>query len=194
MKVGYARVSSTGQNLETQIEILKEAGCEKIFQEKKSGTAMDNRVELQNALEFVREGDIFMVTRLDRFARSNADLYKIIGILDKKKVEYKATHQAFDSTTSEGKMMIGILGTMAEFSNDLRKERQAEGIKSAMKRGVKFGAKRKMSEANVLDAIKMQKSGDFTNQQIADKFGVGRSTLLRYISEMKKARVRNERD
>jgi len=92
MKVGYARVSSTGQNLETQIEILKKAGCEKIFQEKKSGTAINNRVELQNALEFVREGDIFMVTRLDRFARSNRDLYKIISILDKKKVEFKATN------------------------------------------------------------------------------------------------------
>ena len=185
MKIGYARVSSTGQNLETQIEILKEVGCEKIFQEKKSGTAMDNRVELQNALEFVREGDIFMVTRLDRFARSNADLYKIIGILDKKKVEYKATHQAFDSTTSEGKMMIGILGTMAEFSNDLRKERQAEGIKSAMRRGVKFGAKRKMSDNQVVEAMELQKKGKMTNQQIADMFGVGRSTLLRYVAEYK---------
>jgi len=186
MKVGYARVSSTGQNLETQIEILKEAGCEKIFQEKKSGTAMDNRVQLQNALEFVREGDIFMVTRLDRFARSNTDLYKIIEILNKKGVEFKATNQIFDSTTSEGRMMIGMLGTMAEFENDIRKERQAEGIKSAMKRGVKFGAKRKMSDEQVLEAIELQKSGEFTNQQIADRFRVGRSTLLRYVAEWKK--------
>jgi DNA invertase Pin-like site-specific DNA recombinase len=186
MKVGYARVSSTGQNLETQIEILKEAGCEKIFQEKRSGKSMDNRVELQNALDFVREGDIFLVTRFDRFARSNTDLYKIIEILNKKGVAFKATHQSFDSTTSEGRMMIGMLGTMAEFENDIRKERQAEGIKSALRRGVKFGAKRKMTDEQVLEAIELQKKGEMTNQQIADMFGVGRSTLLRYVAEYKK--------
>ena len=186
MKIGYARVSSTGQNLETQIEILKEVGCEKIFHEKKSGKTIDNRVEFQNALEFVREGDIFMVTRLDRFARSNSDLYKIIEILNKKGVKFKATNQIFDSTTSEGRMMIGMLGTMAEFENDIRKERQAEGIKSALARGVKFGAKRKMSAEQVLKAIELQKSGEFTNQQIADRFVVGRSTLLRYVAEYKK--------
>jgi DNA invertase Pin-like site-specific DNA recombinase len=186
MKVGYARVSSTGQNLETQIEILKEAGCEKIFQEKRSGKSMDNRVELQNALDFVREGDVFLVTRLDRFARSNTDLYKIIEILNTKGVAFKATHQSFDSTTSEGRMMIGMLGTMAEFENDIRKERQAEGIKSALRRGVKFGAKRKMTDEQVIEAMELQKKGEMTNQQIADMFGVGRSTLLRYVAEYKK--------
>ena len=193
MKIGYARVSSTGQNLETQIEILKEAGCEKIFQEKKSGTALNNRVELQNALNFIREGDIFMVTRLDRFARSNRDLYKIIEILNKKGVEFKATNQIFDSTTSEGRMMIGMLGTMAEFENDIRKERQAEGIKSAIKRGVKFGAKRKMTNEQVVEAIELQKSGEFTNQQIADRFGVGRSTLLRYLAEYKNLNFKSKK-
>ena len=126
-----------------------------------------------------------MVTRLDRFARNNMDLYKIIEVLQKKNVEFKATHQAFDSTTSEGKMMIGMLGTMAEFDNDLRKERQAEGIKSAIKRGVKFGAKRKMTDEQVLEAMELQKKDEMTNQQIADMFEVGRSTLLRYVAEYK---------
>ena len=186
MKVGYARVSSIGQNLEAQVEILKEFGCEKIFQEKKSGKSMDNRVELQNALDFVREGDIFIVTRLDRCARSTLDLLKISEILEKKKVEMKATHQEFDSTTSTGRLMRGLLSIVSEFENDIRKERQAEGIKSALKRGAKFGAKRKMTDEQVIEAMEFQKKGEMTNQQIADMFGVGRSTLLRYVSEFKK--------
>jgi DNA invertase Pin-like site-specific DNA recombinase len=172
--------------LEAQIEILKEAGCEKIFQEKKSGSSMENRIELQNALEFVREGDLFIVTRLDRCARSTLDLLKISEILEKKNVEMKTTHQEFDSTTSTGRLMRGLLSVIAEFDNDLRKERQAEGIKSALKRGVKFGAKRKMIDEQVHEAMNLQKKGEMTNQQIADMFGVGRSTLLRYVREYNK--------
>ena len=189
MKIGYARVSSIGQNLEAQVEALKEFGCEKIFQEKKSGKSMDNRVELQNALDFVREGDIFIVTRLDRCARSTLDLLKISELLEKKNVEMKAIHQEFDSTTSTGRLMRGLLSIVSEFENDIRKERQAEGIKSALKRGSKFGAKRKMTDEQVVEAMELQKKGEMTNQQIADMFGVGRSTLLRYLAESKKMKI-----
>ena len=187
MKVGYARVSSTGQNLEAQIELLKMAGCDKIFQEKKSGSQMDNRIELNNALDFVRAGDIFMVTRLDRCARSNLDFYRILEILKTKEVELKATSQEFDTTTSIGRLMMGMLSVMSEFELDLRAERQADGIKSAMARGVKFGAKRKMTEEQVVEAMELQNKGEMTNQQIADSFGVGRSTLLRYLAKYKKS-------
>jgi len=186
MKIGYARVSSTGQNLDAQIELLKKVGCDKIFQEKKSGTKKDDRVELNNALEFVREGDTFLVTRLDRCSRNTLDLFKILELLKSKKVAFKATEQEFDTQTSTGKLMLGLLSVIAEFETDLRAERQAEGIKSAMARGVKFGAKRKMSDEQVSESIQLQKNGKFTNQQIADKFGVGRSTLLRYVAEYKK--------
>jgi len=194
MKIGYARVSSTGQNLEAQVELLKKAGCEKIFQEKKSGTKRTDRTELENALDFVREGDTFLVTRLDRCSRNTLDLYKILELLNSKKVAFKATEQEFDTSTSTGKLMMGLLSVIAEFETDLRAERQAEGIKSALARGVKFGAKRKMTDEQVVEAMELQKKGEMTNQQIADMFGVGRSTLLRYISEMKKAKVKNERD
>ncbi len=193
MKIGYARVSSSGQNLEAQIEILKRAGCEKIFQEKKSGTSLTSRVELESALDYVREGDIFMVTRLDRCSRSTLDLYKILEILKEKGVEFKATEQDFDTSSSTGRLMMGLLSIISEFETDLRAERQAEGIKSALKRGVKFGAKRKMNEHQVVEAMEIQKSGEFTNQQIADRFGVGRSTLLRYVSEWK-GNKENERN
>ncbi|HFU74874.1 MAG TPA: recombinase family protein [Arcobacter sp.] len=192
MKVGYARVSSRGQNLETQIKILKEAGCEKIFQEKKSGKSSENRKEFKNALDFVREGDILIVTRLDRFARGNIDLYKNLAILHSKGVELKATHQEFDTTSSHGRAMLGVIATMAEFEIDLKAERQAEGIISAKARGVKFGAKPKMTTEQVQEAAKMQKTGEMTNQQIADYFGVGRSTLLRYMANNKK--IEHERN
>ena len=186
MKIGYARVSSTGQNLAVQIETLKKAGCNKIFQEKKSGRRRKDRIELERALEFVREGDTFLVTRLDRCSRNTLDLFKILEFLKSKKVDFKATEQNFDTTTSTGKLMLGLLSVVAEFETDLRAERQAEGIQAALKRGVKFGATRKMTKQDVIEAIKLQKSGKMTNQQIADKFGVGRSTLLRYVAEYKK--------
>ena len=186
MKVGYARVSSRGQNLEAQIELLKKAGCEKIFQEKKSGTNRANRVELEKALDFVREGDTFIVTRLDRCSRDSIDLHNILEFLKSKKVEFKATEQEFDTSTSIGKLMIRLLAIVSEFEIDLRAERQAEGIKSAMARGVKFGAKRKMTDEQVVEAMELQKKGEMTNQQIADRFGVGRSTLLRYVAEWKR--------
>ena len=186
MKIGYARVSSTGQNLEAQIELLKKSGCEKIFQEKKSGTKRTDRTELENALEFVREGDTFLVTRLDRCSRNTLDLYKILELLKNKKVAFKATEQEFDTSTSTGKLMMGLLSVIAEFETDLRAERQAEGIKSALARGVKFGAKRKMTDKQVVEAMELQKKGEMTNHQIADMFGVGRSTLLRYVREYNK--------
>jgi len=191
MKIGYARVSSTGQNLEAQVELLKRAGCEKIFQEKKSGTKRTDRTELENALDFVREGDTFLVTRLDRCSRNTLDLYKILELLNSKKVSFKATEQEFDTSTSTGKLMMGLLSVIAEFETDLRAERQAEGIKSALARGVKFGAKRKMTDEQVVEAMELQKKGDMTNQQIADMFGVGRSTLFRYVGEWKNEAIEN---
>lgn len=185
MKIGYARVSSSGQNLESQIEALEQAGCEKIFQEKMSGRQSDNRTELQSALDFVREGDIFVVTRLDRCSRSVADLYKILQKLNDKKVDFQATEQDLNTSTSTGRLMIGLLSIISEFETDLRAERQADGIKSAIKRGVKFGRQPKFDDEKVEEALKMQDDG-YTNQYIADHFEIGRSTLLRYISKYKK--------
>ena len=185
MKVGYARVSSTGQNLQSQIEALEDSGCEKIFQEKKSGTQTSTRNELQNALDFVRSGDTFIVTRLDRCSRNVKDLHTIIDKLNEKEVAFKATEQDLDTSTSAGRLMIGFLSIVSAFETDLRAERQADGIASAKKRGVKFGAKAKLDEQSVIAAIKKQDEG-MLNQDIADEFGVGRSTLLRYIANHKK--------
>jgi DNA invertase Pin-like site-specific DNA recombinase len=187
MKVGYARVSSTGQNLESQIEALEKAECEKIFTEKKSGKQANNRTELQNALDFVRDGDIFLVTRLDRCSRSVADLHSILNTLNKKGVSFKATEQELDTSTSTGRLMIGLLSIVSAFETDLRAERQADGIKSALKRGVRFGRSSKLTDIQVEEITALQEQGNLTNQQIADMFEIGRSTLLRYVANYKKS-------
>ena len=185
MLVGYARVSSSGQNLESQIESLKIEGCEKIFTEKKSATQNSKRKVLKEALEFCRSGDIFIVTRLDRCSRSVKDLHQIIDTLNEKGVSFQATEQDLDTSSSAGRLMIGLLSIVSAFETDLRAERQMDGILSAQKRGVQFGAKSKFNDEKTIQAIEMQHQG-LTNQQIADEFEIGRSTLLRYISSYKK--------
>ena len=185
MKVGYARVSSNGQNLNSQVEALELIGCEKIFTEKMSGKQQHNRIELQEALDFVRDGDSLYVTRLDRCSRSVKDLHQIIDTLNEKGVSFKATEQDIDTSSSAGRLMIGLLSIVSAFETDLRAERQMDGILSAQKRGVKFGPQSKFNEEKTIQAIEMQQQG-MTNQKIADEFEIGRSTLLRYISNYKK--------
>jgi len=187
MLVGYARVSSTGQNLQSQLEALQKAGCEKIFQEKKSGTKTYNRPELQNALDFVRNGDTLIVTRLDRCSRNVKDLHQIIETLNNKQVGFKATEQEIDTTTSAGRLMIGLLSIVSAFETDLRAERQADGIASAMKRGIKFGGTPKLTEKDVLRIMDFQNCTTMTNAAIAKEFGIARSTLLRYVANHKKS-------
>ena len=117
MKIGYARVSSFGQSLEVQLEKLKD--CDKIFQEKQSART-DDRKELQNCLEFVRDGDTLFISRLDRLARNTRNLLNIMDSLDKKNVKLNVIDQNIDTNTSSGKLLFTMLGAIAEFENDLR--------------------------------------------------------------------------
>ena len=128
MKVAYARVSSVGQNLDAQLESLKNYGCEKIFQEKVSGTSTKNREELKKCLEFVREGDELVVTRIDRCSRSVLDLQLIIKELESKDVTFAATEQSINTKTPEGKCFLNMLSIFSEFETSLRAERQKDGI------------------------------------------------------------------
>ncbi|RVT91293.1 recombinase family protein [Sphingomonas crocodyli] len=133
MRVGYARVSSVGQSLDVQEALLREAGCEEVFAEKKSGTTTEGREALEQAINFVRSGDTLVVTRLDRLARSGSDLYAIVDRLSAKGVFFQCIQQgAVDTTSSMGKLVLGILGAVAEFETALRKERQRDGIDKAM--------------------------------------------------------------
>ena len=126
MLVGYARVSSGTQSLEVQLDALREAGCEKIFSEKRSDTSTSSRDALAEALDFVRDGsDTLVVTRLDRLARSADDLHAIVAKLSLKGVGFKCLQQGgMDTNTSTGKLLLGVLASIAEFETDIRKERQ----------------------------------------------------------------------
>jgi DNA invertase Pin-like site-specific DNA recombinase len=126
--VGYARVSSTGQSLEVQEEALRAAGCEKVFAEKRTGTTQEGREELRRALEYVREGDTFVVSRIDRLARSVSDLSEIVAVLTTKGVSFRALQQGeFDTTAATGRLFLTMLGAFAEFETSLRRERSDGG-------------------------------------------------------------------
>lgn len=144
-KVGYARVSSAGQKLDIQIEKLKAYGCTKIYKEKISGVDQ-NRPELLKCLDYIRdEQDTLVITRLDRMARSTLHLGHIIKQLKEKSINFVVLDQSIDTTTSFGMLTFNILSSVAEFENEIRKERQKEGIQKALKQGKKFGRPRKVS-------------------------------------------------
>jgi DNA invertase Pin-like site-specific DNA recombinase len=176
--VGYARVSTSDQSLNVQQSALRAAGAEKIFAEKLSGTTID-RPQLTAAVDFCREGDTFMVTRLDRFARSSVDLHNIIAALVRKGVEFRCTDQAgVDTSTSSGKLMLGMLGAVAEFETALRRERQMEGIARAKRAGVYNGRKPSIDHHEVL---RLYRSG-IGATSIAARLGIGRASVYRLIN------------
>ena len=136
MLIGYARVSSTDQDLTVQREALAAAGCDELFSEKKSGRRADDRAELAKAIQFARAGDTLVVTRLDRFARSTQDLHNLLAKLDTNGVGFRCLAQSgVDTSTSSGKLTLAILGAVSAFEGDLRAERQAEGIAKAKEAG-----------------------------------------------------------
>jgi DNA invertase Pin-like site-specific DNA recombinase len=136
---GYARVSTEEQDLEIQMEALRNAGCSVIRAEKKSGTSTEGREELELILQFAQAGDVLTVTRIDRLARSLVDLSTIVKRLADKGVDLRATEQPVDTTTASGKAFLGMLGVFAEFETNIRRERQMEGVAKAKQAGVYKG-------------------------------------------------------
>ena len=177
MKYGYARVSTTDQDLTIQVEALNAAGCETIRQEKVSGTSTQGRDELNTLLEFLREGDELVVTRIDRLARSIRDLQNIVYDLDKKGVVLSATEQPIDTRTSAGKCFLDMLGVFGEFETNLRKERQMEGIAKAKERGVYKGRKPSVD----VDRVKELKEEGLGASAIAKQMGIGRASVYRAL-------------
>ena len=136
MRFGYCRVSSTGQSLDIQIDDLNAHACERIVQEKASGRSIDNRPELKTLLEFMRRGDELWVTRVDRLARSTLDFCNIVKTLEDKGCSLHATQQPFDTSGPTGRLLVNILAIVAQFENEIRKERQMAGIAAAKEKGV----------------------------------------------------------
>jgi DNA invertase Pin-like site-specific DNA recombinase len=142
MKIGYARVSSTDQDLTIQRQRLFAAGCDPIRGEKVSGTSMTGRGELQSILTFIHPGDTLVVTRIDRLARDIGDLQNIVRTLETKGASLQATDQPIDTSTAAGKCFLSMLGVFAEFETNIRKERQLAGIAKAKAAGVYAGVGR----------------------------------------------------
>lgn len=179
MLVGYARVSSAGQSLEIQQEALAAAGCEKVFSEKKTGASTAARQALQDALEFVREGDTLVVTRLDRLARSSQDLHNMIAKLSAKGAKFRCLQQSsVDTESGMGKLVLAILGAVAEFETDIRKERQREGIEKAKAAGVYTGRKPSIDVAKVRE---LRDSG-MGPSRIAQTLNLGRTSVYRALT------------
>ena len=180
MLVGYARVSSAGQSLEVQLDLLQEAGCEKVFSEKMSGLVASNRASLQECIDFVRSGDTLVVTRLDRLARSVGDLFNIVEKLQAKGVSFRCLQQAgVDTDSSTGRLMLAILGAVAAFEADIRKERQMEGIAKAKAHGVYKGRKPTVDVAKVRE---LHAAGERPSA-IAKELKIGRASVYRALAD-----------
>ena len=178
--VGYARVSSTGQDLAVQLERLEGAGCEKVFKGKRSGVDA-GRPELKRCLEYLREGDTLLVTKIDRLARSTSDLYRIVSLLAEKGVAFKVTDDpTIDTTSRTGKLVMGILALIAEFENDIRRERQMDGIAKAKDRGVKFGRKPEVTPERIAQIKKLRKAGT-TVPEIMRKVSLSKASVYRAL-------------
>ncbi|GAO37408.1 resolvase [Sulfuricella sp. T08] len=179
MKIGYARVSTTGQTLDAQIAALTAAGCERIFKEQRSGKSSAERIELQAALAYVRDGDALLVTRLDRLARSVLDLHQIVQQLNRKSVDLVVLLQAIDTTTPAGRLTFSLLGAIAEFERELICERAAEGRARAKQKGVKFG--RKPMEVDWASIQSDILAGTQSKAAVAQQHGISRATLYRLL-------------
>ena len=187
MQVGYARVSSAGQKLDVQLDRL--ADCDRVFKEKASAATREKRQELKKALDFVREGDVFKVTKLDRLARSVVDLSNIVQLLEEKDVDLVVLDQGIDTTTIYGRLQFNILAAIGEFERGIIRERSREGREKAKARGVKFGIKAKMGDDEIAEMVRMFETDELSKNDICEIFGISRSSVYRLYAEFKQSQI-----
>ena len=176
---GYARVSTSEQDLTIQREALLAAGCSVVREEKRSATSRNGRTELQTLMQFLRKGDTLMVTRIDRLARSMKDLQDIVHELKAKGVTLKATEQPIDTSTAAGKCFLDMLSVFAEFETSLRRERQLEGIEAAKRAGV-YKGRTPSIDPNEVRRLAAEGLG---GSEIAKRLGIGRTSVYRLLTE-----------
>lgn len=181
--IGYARVSSAGQDLTIQTEALRAAGCAIIRSEKVSGTTRAGRGELQTLIDYLRAGDTVVVTRIDRLARSLRDLSNIVHEITEKGAFLRATEQSVDTSTPAGRAFLGMLGIFAEFETNIRKERQREGIEKAKENGVYAARTRARPAMEKKDAVLALLDKGMTKEATARQLKIDRSSVYRIIKE-----------
>lgn len=178
-KVGYARVSSVGQSLDVQREKL--VGCDKLFEEKRSGTT-NARPQLKECLNYVRDGDQLIVTRIDRLARSTLHLCQIAETLREKGVDLVVLDQNIDTSDATGRLLFNMLGAIGQFETEIRAERQMDGIKKAKDRGVQFGKRPALTENQLIELRDKRVNGSLIKDLMAE-CSLSKATVYRYLSE-----------
>ncbi|APG27029.1 integrase [Syntrophotalea acetylenivorans] len=176
--IGYARVSTADQSLDIQLEQLQAAGVNKVFQEKISGVKRD-RPQLAAMLNYMREGDTLIITKLDRIARSTKHLLEIVDLLEERGVSFKVLNINLDTSTPTGKLMLTMLGAIATFEREMLLERQAEGIRKAKQEG-KYQGRKPTARAKAPQVIELARSG-MTKQKIAEQLDIGIASVYRIL-------------
>ena len=176
MIIGYARVSTQEQHLDAQLDALNNANCEQIFEEKITGKHKD-RPELKTCVKTLRKGDVLIVWKLDRLARSLKDLVEIITELNDREIGFRSLTEAIDTTSATGKLVFHIFGALAEFEHSLIRGRTIAGLDAARARGRKGGRKPSMSGKDIKKAKAMLNDPQITKTEVAKHFGVSRVTL-----------------
>ena len=183
MLIGYARISTTDQNLALQNDALAKAGCEKIFSDTTSG-GIAERPGLEAVLENLRTGDVLVVWRLDRLGRSLKNLIEVVARLESRGVGLCSIQENIDTTTSGGKLVFHIFCSLAEFERSLIRERTQAGLAAAKARGRRGGRPRRMDAKRIAAAGAMAASGTVTIREICRHLGVSRATFYRYVKPL----------
>jgi DNA invertase Pin-like site-specific DNA recombinase len=181
--VGYARVSSVGQSLDVQLDKLKD--CDKVFQEKHTGTS-HKRSRLEACLEYVREGDTLVVTRLDRLARSTLHLCQLADQLERKQVNLQVIDQSIYTGDATGRLLFNMLGAIAQFETEIRAERQMDGIQNAKARGVRLGRNKDLTEQQCLVLRQKREQGVLIKTLMKD-YNLSKASVYRYLNGVKVA-------
>lgn len=186
--IGYARVSTKGQLLDRQIAALETAGCQRIFSDKKSGKNTE-REELWKALDYARPGDTLVVPSLDRLGRSIQDLIAIVAGLRKRDIGFRSLHEALDTTTPGGRLVFHVFAALAEFIRELIVQGTHEGLAAARARGERLGRPPAMAEEQIVHARSMLANPEASITSIARLLGVSRTTLYKYVPELRAGRA-----
>ncbi|MFF0737732.1 recombinase family protein [Streptomyces chartreusis] len=186
-RVGYARVSTKGQLLDRQIAALTAAGCVRVFSDKKSGKDAE-REELRAALDYLRPGDTLVVPSLDRLGRSIQDLISIVGGLRQRDIGFQSLHEALDTTTPGGRLVFHVFAALAEFIRELIVQGTHEGLEAARARGERIGRPPAMTEEQIRHARALLVQPENTVTSIAKLLGVSRTTLYKYVPELRVGR------
>jgi DNA invertase Pin-like site-specific DNA recombinase len=181
MRYGYARVSTTGQDYAAQVESLKAAGCERIFSEKRSGRSTSGRHEFRKLMRAMVPGDVVVVTRLDRLARSSRDLLNIVHELQEAGCGFTSVRETWcDTSTPAGKLMLTVLAGIGEFERELITERCAEGIAKARKQGKRFGRPSALDAGQRRKIAERYAAGE-TMAELAREYEMGEATIWRAL-------------